>query len=107
MQSPNFFIPMLVAILIIVVGLIALPLIVTRLTQPRWALFKSAIEFSVIAILISVPFSVILGVPIAFAIVMVRHRSRVARYTASPTAIVEANLENSETTSVQINHERQ
>nr|WP_298113947.1 hypothetical protein [uncultured Pseudomonas sp.] len=107
MESPNFFAPMFVAISVIVGTLIALPILVTRLTQPRWALVKSAIEFLVVAIFLSLLISVFFGVPIAFALAMFRHRSRVSRYAASSPNLDDANLNSSESAPAQIKHGQQ
>lgn len=83
MGSPNFLMPMLVVSSLIVASLILLPFMVVRLTQPRWALFKSAIEFVIMACLLSALFTGAVGVPVALALAVLSHRRRASRYAAS------------------------
>ena len=73
---------MLIVVAIVVGSIVALPLIASRLTEPRWALGKSVILFFLAAFGLGIFLPVFISVPGAFAIAYIRHRARVARYAA-------------------------
>lgn len=80
MPTTTIVISMLIVVAIVMGSIVALPLIVTRLTGPRWAIVKSIILFFLVALGLGIFLPAFISVPGAFAIAYIGHRARVARY---------------------------
>lgn len=82
MPTSMIVVSMLVVVTIVIGSIVALPLLASRLTEPRWALGKSVILFFLIAFGLGIFLPVFISVPGAFTIALIRHRARVERYAA-------------------------
>lgn len=83
MEPTRAFVALLVAIGLILAGVIALPYVAARFTQPRWALGKTLIQLviSLVVVAIFLPSIVgLLALPLAFVFMFRSHSKRVARY---------------------------
>ena len=82
MEPTRLIVVMLIVSTIVVASIVGLPFIVTRLSQPRWALAKSVIVFLMTASLASLIFPHFLSIAGALVIAMISHRARLKRYAA-------------------------
>lgn len=67
---------MLVVCTLIVAGIVGIPYLSTRLSQPVWATFKSSVEFVAAALVLGFFLPSFISLPIALTLAIFRHRAR-------------------------------